>query len=47
MNKEQLINAIQKEMIDKRYHGDYSTIYEFLCYLDKTTLGDILSDLKN
>ena len=28
MNKEQLINEIQKEMIDKSYHGDYSTIYE-------------------
>lgn len=48
MNKEQLINEIQKEMIDKSYHGDYSTIYEFLCYIDDTTvLGDILSELKS
>lgn len=47
MNKEQLINEIQKEMIDKSYHGDYSTIYEFLSYIDDTTvLGDILSELR-
>lgn len=47
MNKQQLINEIQKEMIDKNYHGDYSAIYEFLCYIeDETVLGDILSDLR-
>ena len=48
MNKEQLINEIQKEMIDNNYHGDYATIYEFLYYIkDTTVLGDILADLKS
>ena len=47
MSKDELIKEIQIAMINKGYYGDYAIIYEFLSYIEDTTvLGDILADLK-